>query len=58
MKKILISAGEASGDFYGAELAREIYRQKAGKVKIIGFGGAKMRSAGVELKIDLFRTLS
>jgi lipid-A-disaccharide synthase len=53
LKKILISAGEASGDFYGAELAREIYRQKAGKVKIIGFGGAKMRSAGVELKIDL-----
>ncbi len=53
MKKILISAGEASGDFYGAELAKEIYRQKGNKVGIMGFGGAKMRAAGVELKIDL-----
>jgi lipid-A-disaccharide synthase len=53
LKKILISAGEASGDFYGAELAKEIYRQKKGAVKIIGFGGAKMAYAGVDLKIDL-----
>jgi lipid-A-disaccharide synthase len=53
LKKILISAGEASGDFYGAELAKEIYRQKKGAVKIIGFGGPKMAYAGVDMKLDL-----
>jgi lipid-A-disaccharide synthase len=55
LKKILISAGEASGDFYGAELAKQILKTHKNRVKIIGFGGAKMRAAGVDVKIDLVK---
>lgn len=51
MKKILISAGEASGDFYGAELAKEIKKQDK-KALLLGFGGGKMRAAGVDVRID------
>jgi len=51
LKKILISAGEASGDFYGAELAKEIKKQDRGAV-ITGFGGGKMRAAGVDVRLD------
>jgi lipid-A-disaccharide synthase len=51
LKKILISAGEASGDFYGAELAKEIKKQRKG-IAVIGFGGPRMRSAGVDVRID------
>lgn len=55
MKKILISAGEASGDFYGAELAKHLLAAKKGKVTLIGFGGAKMRAAGVDVRVDLVK---
>lgn len=52
MKKILISAGEASGDFYGAKLAAEILRQRKNKVNIIGFGGPNMLASGLDIKIN------
>jgi lipid-A-disaccharide synthase len=50
--KIIISAGEASGDFYGACLAGQILKTKKGKVAISGFGGQKMKAAGVDVRLD------
>lgn len=51
MKKVLISAGEASGDFFGAELAKQIKKLDK-KTAIMGFGGPKMRAAGIDVKLD------
>lgn len=51
MKKILISAGEASGDFYGAELAKQIKKLDK-NVVMLGFGGQKMCSAGIDVRLD------
>jgi lipid-A-disaccharide synthase len=48
--QILISAGEASGDMYGARLASAI-QQRTG-AGLFGMGGAKMAAAGVELVAD------
>ena len=48
---IFISAGEASGEHYGALLAAAIRQQFAAKgetVELIGMGGARMAAAGVE----------
>lgn len=50
---IFISAGEASGEFYGAELASALRRQFAAKaktegLKLMGMGGRRMAAAGVE----------
>ena len=50
MKKILMIAGEVSGDIYGADLARHLYRQIP--VKITGIGGKRMREAGVDILYD------
>ncbi len=46
-KKILIVAGEASGDMYGARLVEEICRQSRTPVRFFGCAGSAMRSAGV-----------
>ncbi len=51
MKKIIISAGEASGDFYAGRLASEI--RKKYRVEITGFGGKKLRAAGVKVVLPL-----
>lgn len=51
MKKIMIMAGEASGDLHGANLARELTRQDPGIV-VFGVGSSKMREAGVHLLAD------
>jgi lipid-A-disaccharide synthase len=45
-KKILIVAGEASGDLYGGLLIREVTRMSRGVV-FFGVGGASMRKAGL-----------
>ena len=48
---IFISAGEASGEFYGAQLAAALSRNSAPKAKtteLWGMGGARMAAAGVE----------
>lgn len=50
-KIIYISAGEASGDFLGANLAAELRRQDP-EIKLIGMGGDKMRAAGVDIIFD------
>ncbi len=48
---ILISAGEASGERYGAELI-EALRRRDPSLKFFGAGGERMRAAGCELIID------
>ncbi len=55
LKKILISAGEASGDFYAALLSRELIKKTRGNINIIGFGGDMMKSAGVDVRINLLK---
>ncbi len=50
MSTVLISAGEASGDIYGAELTREL--KKSGH-RVIAFGGPEMAKAGAEVMIEL-----
>ncbi len=45
---IFISAGEASGEFYGAELASALRQRFAPKADLIGMGGPRMAAAGVE----------
>src|SRR5215469_16310338 len=47
---ILLSAGEASSDMYGARLAAAI-RERTG-AQIFGMGGRRMAEAGVELVAD------
>ena len=46
--KIMFSAGEASGDVHGEQLATSILRMDP-SVELIGFGGAQMEQAGVRL---------
>jgi lipid-A-disaccharide synthase len=46
--RVMIIAGESSGELYGAFLARSIIALSPG-VRIIGVGGDRMAAAGVEL---------
>ena len=48
--QILISAGEASGDMYGARLAAAIHLRMG--AALFGMGGVKMSAAGVDLVAD------
>jgi lipid-A-disaccharide synthase len=50
--KIMISAGEASGDLHGAEIAAALYKI-CPKAEIIGMGGKAMRRAGVDVRYDI-----
>ena len=50
-QKILISAGEASGDLHAANMLRVI-KQKHPDIKAYAMGGDKLREAGAEVKID------
>ncbi len=48
---VFISAGEASGEHYGALLAQELHRQLAAagiSAQLFGMGGPRMEAAGVE----------
>jgi len=49
--QILLSAGEASGDTYGAQLA-EALRQLSPGAKFFGMGGEQMHGAGCELLVQ------
>jgi lipid-A-disaccharide synthase len=51
MKKILIIAGEASGDLHGSNLVREV-RKLDPSVRFYGVGSRRMREAGVEILAD------
>ena len=48
-------AGEASGDMYGAEVARCLFKKFPG-CQIYGLGGQRMRQAGVHLEGDISKT--
>lgn len=56
--RIVLSAGEASGDAYGAVLAREIYRLAPQfgfdekEIDLTGIGGPAMKAAGVRIVAD------
>jgi len=50
--RILISAGEASGEMYGAELIEEIRRVSPRPVEALGLGGERMQGAGCELIVE------
>jgi len=47
----MIVAGEASGDIYGADLAREAHRLDP-ELHFFGIGGQRMREAGVQTMVD------
>lgn len=49
--QILLSAGEASGDYYGAQLIESLY-QLAPSTKFFGMGGDRMRASGCELLVN------
>ena len=52
--RILISAGEASGEMYGAQLIEALRSQwrADGSLEFFGVGGDRMRAAGCELIVD------
>lgn len=55
--RILISAGEASGEVYGAGLLRSLRHlagmlPEIGGIEAFGLGGERMRAAGCELVVD------
>lgn len=49
--QVLLSAGEASGETYGAQLI-EALRRLSPEAQFFGMGGEKMRAAGCELLVD------
>ncbi len=48
MKKVLIVAGEASGDIHGANLVKAVKKINS-DIKFFGMGGNQMKAAGVEI---------
>ena len=53
-KKILIVAGETSGDLHGSKVAEALLRLEP-ELKLWGMGGEHLRRAGVEILIDSSR---
>src|SRR5919108_3427068 len=51
-QRLLIVAGEASGDLHGGNLARTLRAQRP-TLQLLGVGGRRMREAGVELLFDI-----
>lgn len=51
MTRILLSAGEASGDMHAADLVARL-KERADGLELYGMGGPLMRRAGVELLFD------
>lgn len=50
--KIMFSAGEASGDMHGANLARAL-KELDPEVELLGMGGSRMADAGVRIIYDI-----
>ncbi|MDD2365345.1 MAG: lipid-A-disaccharide synthase [Desulfuromonadaceae bacterium] len=50
-RRVMIVAGEASGDIYGADLVKEALQLNS-NIHFFGIGGARMREAGVETLVD------
>jgi lipid-A-disaccharide synthase len=55
-KRVLLVAGEASGDLHGGALVQALRRELA-DVTVVGVGGDHLRSSGMEVLADV-RTLS
>lgn len=51
-RKVMIVAGEASGDLHGANLIKELLAREP-DLKLQGIGGRRLREAGVELIADV-----
>lgn len=49
--QILLSAGEASGDYYGAQLIEALHQLAPG-TRFFGMGGDRMRASGCELLVN------
>lgn len=49
--RVLLVAGEASGDLRGAELVRELKAVRP-DVEVFGVGGERLREAGMEILVD------
>jgi lipid-A-disaccharide synthase len=49
--RILISAGEASGEMYGAQLIEALHRRDQ-QLEFFGVGGDRMRAAGCDTVVD------
>ncbi|MBN2097775.1 MAG: lipid-A-disaccharide synthase [Candidatus Omnitrophica bacterium] len=52
LKKIMVIAGEASGDFHGARLIQALKELNPG-LKTLGIGGQQMRQAGCRTYFDI-----
>ena len=52
MTKVMVVAGEHSGDLHGAGLASALFGKCPG-IEVFGAGGAKMASVGVEVLVDM-----
>ena len=52
MYKMMICAGEASGDLHGARVATEL-KQASLDVELFGMGGSQMLEAGVDIVYDI-----
>ena len=52
MTKVMISAGEASGDLHGASVAAALHDMLPG-LELLGMGGSHMRDAGVDIVYDI-----
>lgn len=50
-RRIMIVAGEASGDIYGADLVQKALQLDSGTI-FFGIGGSRMREAGVTTLVD------
>ena len=52
MTKVMICAGEASGDLHGASVASDL-KNLDPQIELLGMGGSHMRSAGVDIVYDI-----
>ncbi|MBP2665033.1 MAG: lpxB [Firmicutes bacterium] len=52
MTKVMISAGEASGDLHGASVADALKNMQP-DIELFGMGGSNMRAAGVDIVYDI-----
>lgn len=52
--RVMMVAGEASGDLHGGALAEALYAKNPA-VEIVGFGGSAMKKAGVDIRYDIER---
>ena len=49
--RVLMIAGEASGDLHGADLLRAL-RERVPRLEVFGIGGAGLRAAGMQTMVD------